>query len=285
MVARRKADELGVYLAARREQVNPEDVGLNPGSRRRVKGLRREEVASLAGISVAYYLRLEQGHVTHPSEQVVNALARALRLDIEGTEYLRQLAHLTGTHGQERPTQMIADGLDRLIAQIPLPAAIVNRCLDVLDSNPCARALSPEYTIGGNMLRWRILNPAARQLYSNWEFASENLVRGLREFAVTDLNDHRLRALIDELTDASPLFRQLWERAEVGYRVGTLKMRHPIVGELELYRNRLSLPHYGGQHMLIYHGEPDSPTARALKLLLSLPTHDPDNPALPEPAH
>jgi hypothetical protein len=105
----------------------------------------------------------------------------------------------------------------------------------------------------------------------NWEFASENLVRGLRELAVTDLNDGSLRALIDELTDASPLFRQLWDRGEVGYRVGTLNMCHPRVGELELYRNRLSLPHYGGQHMLIYHGEPDSPTARALELLASLP--------------
>ena len=284
-MARPKADELGVYLAARRRQVSPEDVGLNPGSRRRVKGLRREEVASLAGISVAYYLRLEQGHVTHPSEQVVNALARALQLDIEGTEYLCQLAHLTGTQGQEPPAQTIADGLDRLIPQIPLPAAIVNRRLDVLASNPCARALSPEYEIGENMLRWRILDPAARQLYLNWEFASENLVRGLREVAVTDLNDGSLRALIDELTDASPLFRQLWERAEVGYRVGTLNMCHPRVGELELYRNRLSLPHYGGQHMLIYHGEPDSPTARALELLASLPTHARVSPPLPDPAH
>jgi transcriptional regulator with XRE-family HTH domain len=231
-VVTRKADALGDYLTARRKQVRPEDVGLDPGSRRRVAGLRREEVASLAGISVAYYLRLEQGHVTHPSEQVVDALARALQLDVEGTEHLCQLAHLPGKHGQEPVAQMIANGVDRLIDQFPMPAAIVNRCLDVLASNPCARALSPEYTIGENVLRWRILEPAARQLYSNWEFASENLVRGLREVAVTDLNDRRLRALIDELTEASPLFRQLWERADVGYRVGTTRCVIPASASL-----------------------------------------------------
>jgi transcriptional regulator with XRE-family HTH domain len=283
-VVARKADALGDYLTARRKQVRPEDVGLDPGWRRRVAGLRREEVASLAGISVAYYLRLEQGHVTHPSEQVVDALARALQLDVEGTEHLCQLAHLPGKHGQEPVAQMIADRVDRLIDQFPMPAAIVNRCLDVRASNPCARALSPEYTIGENVLRWRILEPAARQLYSNWEFASENLVRGLREVAVTDLNDRRLRALIDELTEASPFFRQLWERADVGYRVGTIKMCHPRVGELELYRNRLTLPHSGGQHILIYHAEPQSVTARALEVLRSLSTQDVDSPTRPDPA-
>jgi transcriptional regulator with XRE-family HTH domain len=281
-VATRKADALGDYLTARRKQVRPEDVGLDPGSRRRVAGLRREEVALLAGISVAYYLRIEQGHVTHPSEQVVYALARALQLDIEGTEHLCQLAHLPGKHGTEPAAQKVADGLGRLIAQFPMPAAIVNRCLDVLASNPCARALSPEYTIGENVLRWRLLEPAARQLYSNWEYASENLVRGLREVAVTDLNDRRLRALIDQLTQDSPLFRQLWERADVGYRVGTINMRHPRVGELELYRNRLSLPHSGGQHILIYHAEPESVTARALEALRSLPTQDADSPTRPD---
>lgn len=283
-MVRRKADALGDYLTARRKRVRPEDVGLDPGSRRRVAGLRREEVASRAGISVAYYLRLEQGHVTHPSEQVVDALARALLLDVEGTEHLCQLAHLAGKHGQEPVAQMIADRVDRLIDQFPMPAAIVNRCLDVLASNPCARALSPEYTIGENVLRWRILEPAARQLYPNWEVGLEILVRGLREVAVTDLNDRRLRALIDELTEVSPLFRQLWERADVGYRVGITKMCHPHVGELELYRNRLNLPYSGGQHILIFHAEPQSVTARALEVLRSLATQDADSPPRPDPA-
>ena len=177
-MATRMADALGEYLTARRKQVRPEDVGLDPGWRRRVAGLRREEVALLAGISVAYYLRIEQGHVSHPSEQVVYALARALQLDVEGTEYLCQLAHLPGKQGTEPAAQKVADGLDRLIAQFPMPAVIVNRCLDVLSSNTCARALSPEYAIGENVLRWRLLEPAARQLYLNWQYASETSCAG-----------------------------------------------------------------------------------------------------------
>ena len=272
-----KSDALGEYLKARRKQVHPEEVGLDPGSRRRVAGLRREEVATLAGISAPYYVRIEQGRVTHPSAQVVDALARALRLDVKATEYLRQLANLPGSgHALASGAQTVIDGLDRVIGQFPMPAVILNRYLDVLASNPCARALSPEYAVGENVLRWRLLEPAARELYVQWEGSLENLVRGLREVAVADLNDRRLRALIDELTTASPLFRELWNRADVGYRVGTLRMRHPRVGEIELRRNRLSLPHSGGQHMLLFHAEPQSPTAHALEVLRSLPAHDED---------
>jgi transcriptional regulator with XRE-family HTH domain len=270
----RKADALGEYLSARRTQVRPEDVGLQPGSRRRVAGLRREEVATLAGISAAYYLRIEQGRVTQPSAQVIDALARALRLDVKATDYLRQLANLTSSRPPSSDLQNVMDGLDQVINQFPMPAVILNRCLDVLASNPCARALSPEFAIGENILRWRLLEPAARKLYINWEGSSENLVRGLREVAVNDLNDHYLVALIDELTTASPLFGELWNRADVGYRVGSIQMHHPRVGDIELRRNRLSVPHSGGQHMLLLHAEPASPTARALEVLRQLPTDD-----------
>jgi transcriptional regulator with XRE-family HTH domain len=266
------ADSLGRYLAARRSQVRPEDVGLDPGARRRVAGLRREELAILAGISAPYYLRLEQGRVTHPSAAVVDALARALRLDTGAAAYLRQLAHLSASaDAQSSGAQNVYDELDRVIDQFPMPAVILNRCQDVLAANRYARALSPEFAIGENVLRWRLLDPAARELYRNWEQSLENLVRGLREVAVADLDDRRLRALIDELTTASPLFRTLWNNADVGYRVGTVHMSHPQIGDIELRRNRLTMPHSGGQHMILLHAVPGSPTSHALTKLLQGP--------------
>jgi len=277
-VVARRGSALGDYLHARRERVRPEDVGLVAGARRRVAGLRREELALLAGISLAYYLRIEQGRVTHPSTQVVDALARALRLDIEATEYLHRLASPTGSGRPQSALETVADGLDELIDQFPIPAIVASRCLDVLAANPCARALSPEFAVGENFLRWRLLEPAACELYANWDEATENVVSGLREVAISDLDDPRLRALIDELSAASQRFRELWARADVGYRTGTIHVRHPHVGDLQLRRNRLSVPHSGGQHLIIYHAEPGSQSARALKELQSLPMREQEGP-------
>jgi transcriptional regulator with XRE-family HTH domain len=277
LVARR-GSALGDYLRARREQVRPEDVGLVTGARRRVAGLRREELALLAGISSTYYLRIEQGRVIHPSAQVVDALARALRLDIEGTEYLQRLASPTGSSRPHSTVETVADGLDEVIDQFSMPAVVASRCQEVLAANPCARALSPEFAVGVNFLRWRLLEPAARELYVNWDESIENVVSGLREVAVSDLADPRLRALIDELSAASQRFRELWARADVGYRTGTIHVRHPQVGELQLRRNRLSVPHSGGQHLIIYHAEPGSQSAQALDELRSLSVREQDSP-------
>ena len=131
----------------------PEDVGLVGGTRRRVAGLRREELALLAGISSDYYLRLEQGRDTNPSAQVLDALARVLQLDVKATEYLHQLAN---PPRPARPAGVDADGVDELIDLFPLPTIVVNRCLDVLAANPLARALSPGFAPGQNFLRWRL---------------------------------------------------------------------------------------------------------------------------------
>ena len=195
-----KASALGDYLRARREQVRPEDVGLAAGARRRVAGLRREELATLAGISSAYYLRLEQGRDTRPSAQVVDALARALRLDVKATEYLHRLASAPGSRRPHSAGETVANGLDQLIDQFPMPAIVASRCQDVLAANPCARALSPGFAPGQNFLRWRLLDPGARKLYVDWDEATEIAVSGLREVAGSDMGDPRLRALIDELT-------------------------------------------------------------------------------------
>jgi transcriptional regulator with XRE-family HTH domain len=270
-----KASALGDYLRARREQVRPEDVGLAAGARRRVPGLRREELATLAGISSAYYLRLEQGRDTRPSAQVVDALARALQLDVKATEYLHRLASAPGSRRPHSAGETVANGLDQLIDQFPMPAIVASRCQDVLAANPCARALSPGFVPGQNFLRWRLLDPAARELYVDWEDAVDAAVSGLRELAGTVPDDPRMQTLIAELSSASLHFRELWARANVGYRLGVMHMRHPRVGDLYLCRNQLIVPHVPhavGQHVLIYRAEPGSDSARALEELRSLST-------------
>ena len=265
-----RASALGDYLRARREQLRPEDVGLVAGKRRRVAGLRREELATLAGISSTYYLRLEQGRVSHPSPQVVDALARALQLDLKARRYLHELAGPTITRRDDTSLEEVAEGLDELIDLFPIPTIVANRYQDVLAANPLARALSPGFTPGENFLRWRLLDPAAREFFVNWDVATESAVSGLREFAGTDPDDSRLGSLIAELSAASARFRELWARADVGYRWGIYDLRHPQVGELHLYRNQLNVPHVPnceGQHLLLYRAEPGSLSAAALEKL------------------
>ena len=262
-----ESNALGDYLRARRGQVRPEDVGLVPGARRRVQGLRREELATLAGISSEYYLRLEQGRDKNPSAQILDALARALRLDIKATEYLHQLASPAGSRRDHASVEAAADGADEVIEQFAMPAIVASRCLDVLAANSLARALSPGFAPGQNFLRWRLLEPAAREFFVDWDEATDVAVSGLREAAGSDPRDPRLRSVINELSAASQRFRELWARADVGYRVGVIHMRHPKVGDLYLHRNRFNIPHSGGQHLLIYRAEPGSKSAAALDAL------------------
>ena len=263
-----EANALGDFLRARRDQVRPEDVGLVPGGQRRAPGLRREELAMLAGISAEYYLRLERGRAQHPSPQILDALARALQLDRKATRYLHDLA--APKEGDTPEPEVAAHGLAEVIDELVIPAILVNRYRDVLAANPIARALSPEFTPGQNSLRWRLLDPAARQFWVNWDEATEIAINGLRELSGACPNDPRMRALIAELSDASPRFREIWDRSEVGYRLGFHHMRHPQVGDLYLYRHRLNAPYPGGDHVLAYRAEPGSDSARALEELRAL---------------
>jgi transcriptional regulator with XRE-family HTH domain len=265
-----KGNALGDYLRARREQVRPADVGLVPGARRRVAGLRREELAMLAGISSDYYLRLEQGRDKRPSAQVLDALARALRLDVKATEYLHRLASPTGGRREDSGVEVAADGTEELIEQFAMPAIVASKCLDVLAANRIARALSPGFTPGQNFLSWRLLDPAAREFYVDWDEATDVAVSGLREAAGSDPDDPRVRSLINELSSASERFRELWARADVGYRVGVIHMRHPVVGDLYLHRNRFNIPHSDGQHLLTYRPDAGSDSEKALEKLRSL---------------
>lgn len=219
----------------------------------------------LAGISVDYYLRLEQGRDENPSAQVIDALARALRLDVKASEHLHQLAGLRAAHSS-RPVADTAGDLAELIDQISLPAFVANRYQDVLAANTIARALSPGFIPGENFLRWRLLAPAAREFFVDWDEATEVAVSGLRESAAGALDDPRLRALIDELSSASDRFRELWARADVGYPTGIWHIRHPVVGDLYLRRNRFSVPEFDAQ-LFIYHPEPGSDSAKALQAL------------------
>jgi transcriptional regulator with XRE-family HTH domain len=267
-----KANTLGDFLRARRQHLRPEDAGLIPGPRRRVPGLRREELAMLAGISAEYYLRLEVGRDKNPSAQVIEALARALQLDIKATKYLYQLANPVISRWDQSVLDAAAEGLDELIDQLPFPAIVANRYQDVLAANAIAQALSPGFAPGQNFLRWRLLDPAARELYVDWEDATDAAVSGLRELAGAVPDDPRMQTLIAELSSASPRFRELWAHASVGYRLGTMHLRHPRVGDLYLCRNQLNVPHVAnaiGQHLLIYRAEPGSDSAIALAELKS----------------
>ncbi|WP_123024237.1 helix-turn-helix transcriptional regulator [Mycolicibacterium stellerae] len=257
---------LGEYLKLRRGRVRPQDVGLEPGPRRRVDGLRREELAALAGISADYYLRIEQGRVAHPSSQILDALARALRMDDSATGHLHQLARA------DRPmhtgAEHVDDGIVSLIDQLPLPAYVVGRCLDCLASNAAAHALSPNFAPGRNLLRALFLDPAERELHVDWDEATASVVSGLRQVAGGEANDPRLEMMVEELRAVSPRFEMLWTRADVGYRrSGTGHMRHPLVGELHLLRNRLLIPDSDGQHLQIYHAAPGTDTAERLARL------------------
>jgi transcriptional regulator with XRE-family HTH domain len=269
-----KANHLGDFLRARRGQVTPAEVGLVPGPRRRVAGLRRDELALLAGISSEYLQRLEQGRDRHPSTEVLDSIARALRMDAKATAYLRQLALPTSRpHRQPHPEHVLA-AIAELIDQFPMPAIVVSRYQDVLAANPIARALSPGFEVGQNLSRWRFLDPAAKQVYPDWDEAAALAVGGLRELSADDPNDPRLLAIISELSSSSERFKKLWEQADVGYAKGINHMRHPDIGDLHLTRTKLDLPHSGGQHILTFHAPPGSTSMRALdQLRASLPNN------------
>ena len=224
----------------------------------------------LAGISAEYYLRLERGRAQHPSPQILGALARALRLDAKATRHLYDLAGPTGPDTTELDAGVRP--LAELVDQFLMPAIVANRYLDVVAANPIARALSPEFTPGQNFLCWRLLDPAALDIYVDWDEATDSAVSGFREFSgLCPAGDPRLKALLAELSTASPRFNELWGRANVGYhRWGIHHMRHPLVGELFLYRNRLNAPGPSGDHVIMYPAEPGSPSAAALEELRRL---------------
>ncbi|PZG16444.1 helix-turn-helix transcriptional regulator [Nonomuraea aridisoli] len=261
---------LGSFLQARRARVRPEDVGLPSTGRRRVAGLRRDELATLAGVSLAYLTRLEQGRDRHPSEQVLDALGAALRLDPDLTAHLHALARATSKRPARPPhrsPERAAPGTRHLLdAWTDIPAYLRGRRFDVLAANATAVALAPMYRPGHNLVRDVFLDPGTRDLFPRWEAVAAGSVAALR--AVATAADPALRDLVEELSSSSEDFRRLWARHDVRpTRDETKEFHHPVAGPLTLHRHTLDVAGTDGQVIIAYHPAPGSPSAAALRRL------------------
>jgi transcriptional regulator with XRE-family HTH domain len=269
-------NRIGCFLRARREQVRPEDVGIqisSPPTRRRVPGLRREELAMLSGVSADYYVRLEQGRDQHPSAQVLDALARALQLDEDATLHLHELAAPAPRRRRARArTERVRPGMLRLLDSWPqTPALIIGRRMDVLAANAVASALNPICVVGMNIVRATFLDPAVRELYMDFDKNAADTVASLRASVGSDLDDPQLTELVGELSLKSEDFRRLWARHDVREKAdGEKRFDHPLVGPLHLHYETLTVGGADGQSLLAYHAEPGSTSARALALLSSM---------------
>ncbi|WP_203919300.1 helix-turn-helix domain-containing protein [Rugosimonospora africana] len=272
---------LGEFLRARRELVRPEDAGIRSAGLRRVPGLRREEVATLAGISSDYYLRLEQGRDRNPSVQVLRALARVLRLDADATAYLIGLARPRPAAGAARPAsrarasrqaeRVPASVLQLMDGWANNPAYVQNKVSDLLAVNTLATALSPNYVPGVNLLRAAFLDPAERELRRDWEEATEEGVATLRTQVGPDIDDPRLVELVGELSVRSDRFRRLWARHDVQPKRGRIsRLHHPQVGDLDLQSNKFVISGTDGLVLVVFHAEPGTRNAELLGILGSL---------------
>jgi len=264
---------LGEYLRARRALVRPEDVGLTTVGRRRVPGLRRAELATLAGISSDYYLRLEQGRDQHPSPQVIDAVARALQLDEDATAYLHVLAQPDAAARRAAELEHAPASIEQLIAAWPgTPAFVQNRHMDILAVNALASALSPVFSPGVNLVRATFLDPEARRLLSSDRDGAEaRAVARLRALAGPDVRDPRLVELVGELSVRSDRFRRLWARHDVEIAAFPARtFHHPLVGSLELQAEWLAIIGAERQLLIVYHAAPGSPSEQALTRLAGL---------------
>ncbi len=236
----RRTRELADLLRSRRERLQPADVGLPIGARRRTRGLRREEVAQLAAISTTYYTFLEQGRDVHPSRQVLDALARALRLGPAERAHLHELAHGHQTPESHQSDEVLAPAVAALVDRLdPHPTYVTGRRFDVLAANRAARALWTDWPAlppqERNMLWWMFTNPAARTILIEWETEASALLARFRAAADRHPDDPEFAAVIGRLQDASPQVRAWWPRHDiVALSSGTKRLRHPILGDLNL---------------------------------------------------
>ncbi|THG32830.1 helix-turn-helix transcriptional regulator [Naasia lichenicola] len=273
-----KRDEVREFLATRRARLTPEQAGIVSYGTRRVAGLRREEVAQLAGVSADYYTRLERGRTTGVTESVLDAIARALQLDDTERAHLFDIAKPSPTRIGTRPatpTQRVRPGLLRLLdAMSDVPAMIQGRRMDILATNPLGEALylgfGQEPGRPRNMARFVFLDPQAPELFQNWERSGRDCVGMLRYSAGRHPDDRQLNELIGELSVRSPHFRAWWADHNVRrHTTGTKHFNHPIVGEITVGFESLYVGDDLEQNLVTYTAEPHSTSAQALKLLAS----------------
>ncbi|MFF7453097.1 helix-turn-helix domain-containing protein [Kitasatospora sp. NPDC008115] len=283
--------ELSEFLRSRRARLRPADVGLpDYGGRRRVPGLRREELAQLAGVSTAYYVRLEQGHGDNVSTAVLDSIARALRLDPAERDHLRRIARPTrrgaGRPRASRPQRVRPELQQLLDAMDGVPAYVLGRRLDVIAWNRLGNALigdvaalAPEQ----RNLAWQVfLDRSSRELYLDWEGKATDLVGMLRLEAGRDPDDPRLASLIGELSVKSEDFRRLWAAHDVRDKGhGVKELHHPVVGRLTLRYETFRPAGDPRQVLVVYHADPGSASAESLRLLASWTAAAPG--AVPEP--
>ncbi|MFK8905948.1 helix-turn-helix transcriptional regulator [Streptomyces sp. YS-3] len=270
-------DDLAGFLRTRRSRVDPGSVGIPTDSRRRVEGLRREEVAHLSGVSVDYYVRLEQGRATQPSEQVLDALARVLGLDETEHGHLYRLARQRRPRAKAPGGRVRPEVLRVLDLVIDAPALIMNHRLDALAGNRLARLLFGRPMPGLNIARHLFLEEAEGGLYADWDNCTLDVVGHLRLAAGKHPEDPRLASLIGELAMASERFRRLWARADVRARThGHKTYRHPLVGLLELHQENFALPDEAGMELLVLSAAAGTSAEDGLRLLAGLDTESAD---------
>ncbi|MET7695924.1 helix-turn-helix transcriptional regulator [Streptomyces sp. NPDC005483] len=267
---------LGAFLRARRAQLQPQECGLPAtDSARRVTGLRREQVAALAAISVDYYTRIEQGRV-RASTSVLTTLARALRLDDDQQRYLYELAGRPDQRPRRRrQPQRLRPAMRRLLDQLTdTPALVLGKRLDILAWNPSAAALYTDFAAvpaaRRNYLRLLFTDPAMRELDLDWEHDARDAVATLRLEAAADPDDPDLARLVGELSIKDADFRTWWAEHRVSSAsYGTKNYRHPLVGDLTLDCDTWAAPDGSGQRLIVLTAEPGSPSHDALRILAS----------------
>ncbi|WP_460817869.1 helix-turn-helix domain-containing protein [Nocardioides korecus] len=284
-------DDIREFLTTRRARLTPADVGLPDfGGRRRVAGLRREEVALVAGMSVEYYVRLERGNATGVSEAVLDGIARALQLDDAELNHLHDLMRAANDgaapsrrHPRHR-TQTLRSGTQQLLdAMHDVPALVQNGRMDVIGINALGRALFSEMFEDGrtpaNFARYLFLDPRAPRFYRHWDDSAQQIVALLRTEAGRTPRDRDLSNLIGELATGSEVFGMLWGSHDVReHRTGTKAVTHPVVGDLDLSFEALDVSTERGLQLIAFSAEPGSSTADALRLLASWATeHTPTN--------
>lgn len=273
--------ELGDFLRSRRDRLTPEDAGVRSYGRRRVPGLRREELAQLAGVSVTYLTRLEQGQSQNASDAVIDSLARALQLSADERKHLFTLARPSTVppkrRRREKP-EVAEPGAERLLhAMGDVPAVLLGRFNDLLAWNRAGHLLLASHLDGDapadpatrpNQIRMLFLDPHTRDLYMDWEDEAALAVASMRFVAAEYADDRRLAELVGELSMKSPEFASLWSGHTVKLCTnGTKRFHHPEVGELELNYEALHLPEGNGQRILTHTAEPGSSSFATLRLL------------------